>query len=122
TANYVRTLRDQLPREFPGDTFYFLPADIVTQILNFGLPAPIDIQIDGPDLATNSRGADKMITELSHVRGIADLRIQQQSDYPKFHVAVDRTEAAQGGFTERDIANSMLISLSGSFQVMPMFY
>ena len=122
TANYVRTLREQLPREFPGDTFYFLPADIVTQILNFGLPAPIDIQIDGPDLAENSRVADKMMTELSHVRGIADLRIQQQSDYPKFHIAVDRTKAAQGGFTERDVANSMLISLSGSFQVTPMFY
>jgi len=122
TAEYVRALRDQLPREFPGDTFYFLPADIVTQILNFGLPAPIDIQIDGPDITDNSRVADKMMTELSHVRGIADLRIQQQADYPKFHVAVDRTKAAQGGFTERDIANSMLISLSGSFQVTPMFY
>jgi len=122
TADYVRTLREQLPRAFPGDTFYFLPADIVTQTLNFGLPAPIDIQIDGPDIVDNSRVADKMMTELSHVRGIADLRIQQQSDYPKFHVVVDRTKAAQGGFTERDIANSMLISLSGSFQVTPMFY
>ncbi|HEY4048854.1 MAG TPA: efflux RND transporter permease subunit [Acidobacteriaceae bacterium] len=122
TADYVRTLREKLPREFPGTTFYFLPADIVTQILNFGLPAPIDIQIDGPDIDRNSRVADKMLTELSHVRGITDLRIQQQSDYPKFHVAVDRTKAAQGGFTERDVANSMLISLSGSFQVTPMFY
>ncbi|WP_263353014.1 efflux RND transporter permease subunit [Acidicapsa acidisoli] len=122
TADYVRTLREQLPRAFPGVMFYFLPADIVTQTLNFGLPAPIDIQIDGPDIVDNSRVADKMMTELSHVRGIADLRIQQQSDYPKFHVVVDRTKAAQGGFTERDIANSMLISLSGSFQVTPMFY
>jgi multidrug efflux pump subunit AcrB len=122
TADYVRTLREKLPREFPGTTFYFLPADIVTQILNFGLPAPIDIQIDGPDIARNSRIADKMLTELSHVRGITDLRIQQQSDYPKFHIAVDRTKAAQGGFTERDIANSVLVSLSGSFQVTPMFY
>jgi CzcA family heavy metal efflux pump len=122
TANYVRTLREQLPRAFPGIMFYFLPADIVTQTLNFGLPAPIDIQIDGPDIVDNSHVADKMMTELSHVRGIADLRIQQQSDYPKFHVVVDRTKAAQGGFTERDIANSMLISLSGSFQVTPMFY
>jgi Cu/Ag efflux pump CusA len=122
TADYVRTLRTTLPRDFPGTTFYSLPADIMTQILNFGLPAPIDIQIDGPDIAGNSRVADKMLTELSHVRGIADLRIQQQSDYPKFHITVDRTKAAQGGFTERDIANSMLISLSGSFQVTPMFY
>jgi multidrug efflux pump subunit AcrB len=122
TADYVRTLREKLPREFPGVTFYFLPADIMTQTLNFGLPAPIDIQIDGPDVGSNSRIADKMLTELSHVRGITDLRIQRQSDYPKFHIDVDRTKAAQGGFTERDVANSMLISLSGSFQVTPMFY
>jgi multidrug efflux pump subunit AcrB len=122
TAGYVCTLRDKLPREYPGATFYFLPADIATQTLNFGLPAPIDIQIDGADVAGNRRVADKMLTELSHVRGIADLRVQQQSDYPKFHIAADRTKAAQGGFTERDIANSVLISLSGSFQVTPMFY
>ena len=122
TAEYVRTLREKLPREFPGVTFYFLPADIMTQTLNFGLPAPIDIQIDGPDIDSNSRIADKMMTELSHVRGITDLRIQQQGDYPKFHITVDRTKAAQGGFTERDVANSMLISTSGSFQVTPMFY
>jgi multidrug efflux pump subunit AcrB len=118
----VRTLREKLPHEFPGVTFYFLPADIMTQTLNFGLPAPIDIQIDGPDINSNSRIADKMMNELSHVRGITDLRIQQQGDYPKFHIAVDRTKAAQGGFTERDVANSMLISTSGSFQVAPMFY
>jgi CzcA family heavy metal efflux pump len=122
TADYVRRLRERLPSEFPGTTFYFLPADIVTQTLNFGLPAPIDIQIDGADIAGNARIADKMLTELRHVRGITDLRIQQQADYPKFHVVVDRTKAAQGGFTERDIANSLLISLSGSFQVTPMFY
>jgi CzcA family heavy metal efflux pump len=122
TADYVRTLREKLPREFPGATFYFLPADIVTQTLNFGLPAPVDIQIDGPDIDGNSRVADKILTELSHVQGITDLRIQQRADYPKFHIAVDRTKAAQGGFTERDIANSMLISLSGSLQVTPMFY
>jgi CzcA family heavy metal efflux pump len=122
TADYVRRLRERLPSEFPGTTFYFLPADIVTQTLNFGLPAPIDVQIDGADIAGNARIADKMLTELRHVRGITDLRIQQQADYPKFHVAVDRTKAAQGGFTERDVANSLLISLSGSFQVTPMFY
>src|SRR6202041_1275528 len=122
TAGYVRTLREELPREFPSVTFYFLPADIATQTLDFGLPAPIDIQIDGADIASNQRVADKMLSELSHVRGIADLHIQQQSDYPKFHIAADRTKAAQGGFTESDIANSVLISLSGSFQVTPMFY
>ncbi len=108
TADYVRRLRERLPSEFPGTTFYFLPADIVTQTLNFGLPAPIDVQIDGADIAGNARVADKMLTELRHVRGITDLRIQQQADYPKFHVVVDRTKAAQGGFTERDVANSLL--------------
>jgi multidrug efflux pump subunit AcrB len=122
TVDYERTLREKLPREFPGTTFYFLPADIVTQILNFGLPAPIDIQIDGPDIDKNSRIADQMLTQLSHVRGITDLRIQQRGDYPKFHIDVDRTKAAQGGLTEHDVANSVLISLSGSFQVTPMFY
>ena len=122
TADYVRLLRDRLPREYPGVTFYFLPADIVTQTLNFGLPAPIDIQIDGADIAGNARVADKMLKELSHVRGIADLRIQQQADYPKLHINVDRTKALQAGYTERDVANSMLVSLSGSFQVTPMFY
>jgi multidrug efflux pump subunit AcrB len=122
TADYIRTLRDRLPSEFTGTTFYFLPADIVTQTLNFGLPAPIDVQIDGPDIAGNQRVADKMMREISHVRGIADLRIQQQSDYPKFHIAVDRTKALQAGYTERDVANSMLISLSGSFQVTPQFF
>jgi multidrug efflux pump subunit AcrB len=122
TADYVRVLRDKLPQEYPGVTFYFLPADIVTQTLNFGLPAPIDIQIDGADIAGNARVADQMLKELSHVRGIADLRIQQQADYPKLHIDVDRTKAIQAGYTERDVANSMLVSLSGSFQVTPMFY
>ena len=122
TADYVRTLRDKLPREYPDVTFYFLPADIATQTLNFGIPAPIDIQIQGADVAANSRVADKMLKELSHVRGIADLRIQQQEDYPKLHINIDRTKALQAGYTVNDIADSMLVSLSGSFQVTPMFY
>ncbi|HMD20557.1 MAG TPA: efflux RND transporter permease subunit [Alloacidobacterium sp.] len=122
TADYVRILRDKLPQEYPGATFYFLPADIVTQTLNFGLPAPIDIQIDGADVAANARVADKMLKELSHVRGIGDLRIQQQADYPKLHINVDRTKALEAGYTEQDITDSALVSLSGSFQVTPMFY
>jgi multidrug efflux pump subunit AcrB len=122
TADYVRTLRDRLPREYPGVTFYFLPADIATQTLNFGLPAPIDIQIEGADVAANARVADKVLKEVSHVRGIADLRIQQQGDYPKLHINIDRTKALQAGYTVTDVANSMLVSLSGSFQVTPMFY
>src|SRR5271168_1463634 len=117
TADYVRTLRDKLPQEYPGATFYFLPADIVTQTLNFGLPAPIDIQIDGADIMANAQVADKMLKELRHVRGIADLRIQQQADYPKLHIDVDRTKALEAGYTEQDVADSALVSLSGSFQV-----
>jgi multidrug efflux pump subunit AcrB len=122
TADYVRMLRKTLPRDFPGVTFYFLPADIVTQTLNFGLPAPIDIQIDGADIERNQEVAEKMLGDLRHVRGIADLRIQQQGDYPKLHIDVDRTKALQAGYTERDVADSALISLSGSFQVTPQFY
>jgi multidrug efflux pump subunit AcrB len=122
TADHVRTLRRVLPREFPGVTFYFLPADMVTQIINFGLPAPIDVQIDGADVAGNRRVAEQMLDELRRVPGLVDLRIQQPFDYPKFDVAVDRTKAGQGGFTERDLANSLLVSLSGSFQTTPTFF
>jgi multidrug efflux pump subunit AcrB len=122
TADYVRELRRALPAEFPGVTFYFLPADIVTQILNFGLPAPVDVQIEGADIEGNKRVAEQMLSELRRVPGIADLRIQQRFDYPRFHVAVDRTKAAQGGFTPRDVANSLLISLSGSAQTTPAFF
>ncbi len=122
TAEYVRELRKRLPGEFPGNTFYFLPADIVTQILNFGLPAPIDIQIEGADVQGNRKIADKILNEIRHVPGIVDPRIQQDFDYPKFHIDVDRTKAAGGGFTQRDVASSLLVSLSGSFQTTPTFF
>ncbi|HTZ49999.1 MAG TPA: efflux RND transporter permease subunit [Verrucomicrobiae bacterium] len=122
TANYVRTLREQLPHEFPSATFYFLPADITTQILNFGLPAPVDIQIEGADTQGNRAVADRMLAQVRQVSGIADVRIQQAFDYPQYQVAIDRTKAAQAGFTEQDVANSMLNSLSGSFQITPMFF
>jgi multidrug efflux pump subunit AcrB len=122
TAEYVRQLRMQLPREFPGATFSFLPADIVTQILNFGLPAPIDIQIEGTDGEGNLKVADAMLQQLRHVAGLADLRIQQPQDYPVFDVKVDRTKAEQGGYTEHDVAVSLLNTLSGSFQTQPMFF
>jgi multidrug efflux pump subunit AcrB len=122
TRNYVRRLRESLPREFPGVTFYFLPADIVTQILNFGLPAPIDIQIDGNDIEDNRQLADQILSEVRKVPGVVDARIQQAFDYPQFNVDVDRTKAVLGGYTERDVANSMLNSLSGSFQISPMFF
>jgi len=122
TADYMRILRRELPTQYPGVTFYFLPADIVTQILNFGLPAPVDIQIDGADLERNRQVAGRIYNQLRGVPGIVDLRIQQKFDYPKLHVAVDRTKAAEGGFTPRDVANSLLVSLSGSFQVTPTFF
>src|SRR6185295_3092438 len=122
TAEYVRELRKTLGAEFPGNTFYFLPADIVTQILNFGLPAPIDIQIEGADVQGNRHVADQMLNELRQVPGLVDLRIQQRFDYPKFDVAIDRTKAGQAGFTARDLASSLLISLSGSFQTTPTFF
>ena len=122
TAEYVRELRKSLVAEFPGNTFYFLPADIVTQILNFGLPAPIDIQIEGANIQNNRQVADKILNEIRQVPGIVDPRIQQNFDYPKFHVEVDRTKAAGGGFTQRDVATSLLVSLSGSFQTTPTFF
>jgi multidrug efflux pump subunit AcrB len=122
TADYVRLLRENLPRAFPGVTFYFLPADIVSQILNFGIPSPIDIQIDGADLDGNRQVADRMLNELRKVPGIVDARVQQAFDYPTFDIAVDRTKAAQTGLSERDVATSVLNILSGSSQVTPMFF
>ena len=122
TAEYIRTLRRVLPEEFPGVDFYFLPADIITQIINFGLPAPIDIQLEGADVQGNREVADKMLRELRQVAGLVDLHVQQRFDYPKFDLAIDRTKAGQGGFTARDVANSVLVALSGSFQTTPSFF
>src|SRR5580692_658774 len=122
TANYVRELREKLPREFPGVTFYFLPADIVTQILNFGLPAPIDVQIEGSNVEASHEIAQKLMTELRQVPGLTDVHIQQSLDYPTLEVTVDRTKASQAGYTERDVASSVLNTLSGSFQITPMFF
>ena len=122
TAGYIQRLRETLPREYPNATFYFVPSDIVTQVLNFGLPAPIDVQIEGADIEGNRAVADRILEQVRHVPGIADGRIQQAFDYPSFDIAVDRTKASQAGYTERDIANSVLNSLSGSFQITPMFF
>jgi CzcA family heavy metal efflux pump len=122
TANYVIALRRDLPRMFPGDTFYTLPADITTQILNFGQPAPIDIQIEGNDVLASKAHADRVLTQLRQVPGLTDLRIEQPFDYPTLNVDVDRTKAAQGGYSERDVGTSVLNTLSGSFQVSPMFF
>jgi len=122
TDGYIRTLRDQLPRWFPGATFSFLPADIVTQILNFGVPAPIDIQIEGANINGNRAVVDRMLQQLRGVPGLVDLRVQQPSDYPVLDVKVDRTKAYEGGYTEHDVAVSLLNSLSGSLQTQPMFF
>jgi multidrug efflux pump subunit AcrB len=121
-ANYIRDLRFQLPRRFLGVTFYFLPADIVTQILNFGLPSPIDVQIEGNDVVASQRIAEKIMAQMRQIPGIADLRVQQPLDYPTLEVAVDRVKASEAGYTERDVASSVLNALSGSFQITPMFF
>ena len=122
TPDYVRTLRTILPRQFPGAAFYFLPADMVTQILNFGLPAPVDVQIEGQDQASNHELATRVLGELRRVPGLTDLRIQQPLDYPMFKINVDRTKAAIGGYSDQDINNSLLVALSGSFQTAPTFF
>jgi multidrug efflux pump subunit AcrB len=122
TAEYVHDLRIELAKDFPGVTFYFLPADIVSQILNFGLPAPIDIQILGRDLAANRVFADNLLNRLKFVPGTVDLRIQQAFDQPRLHIEVDRTKAQQIGYSTRDVATNVLISLSGSFQTSPTYW
>ena len=122
TKEYVRELRSKLGRDFPGVTFYELPVDIVTQILNFGLPAPLDIQVVGRNLTANRTFAESLINKLKFVPGAVDLRIQQPFNYPKFHIEVDRTKTNQVGFTQKDVANNLLISLSGSSQTTPTFW
>ena len=122
TAEYEHDIRLKLNQEFPGVTFYFLPADIVSQILNFGLPAPIDVQIVGQNLDGNRAFADQLLNKLKFVPGIVDLRIQQTFDQPKLHIEVDRTKAQQIGFSARDVATNVLISLSGSFQTTPNYW
>jgi multidrug efflux pump subunit AcrB len=122
TDDYIRQLRLKLPKQFPGVTFSFLPSDMVGQILNFGLPAPIDIQVLGNDLEGNRRYADGLLTKVRHVSGTADLRIQQPFNQPYLHFTVDRTKAGELGFTAQPIAQNLLVSLSGSFQTSPTFW
>ncbi len=122
TAEYIASLRNSLSRDFPGVIFYFLPSDIVTQILNFGLPSPIDIQFEGSDIASNRKVANTVLSELHSIPGLVDLRIQQPDDYPVMTVNVDRTKASQGGYTVRDVGGSLLNILSGSTQLNPQFF
>jgi CzcA family heavy metal efflux pump len=122
TAGYVKTLRTVLPQKFPGTIFSFLPADIVSQILNFGLPAPIDIQVIGNNQKGNYAYANDLLKRVRQVPGIADARVQQVFNYPQLNIDVDRTMAADVGLTQRDVANSLLVTLSGSGQVKPNFW
>ncbi|WP_414450824.1 efflux RND transporter permease subunit [Burkholderia sp. 22PA0099] len=122
TADYVKTLRERLPRDYPGTTFSFLPADIVSQILNFGAPAPVDLQVAGPNQAANLKYAQELFRKLRLIPGVADPRIQQATTYPQFTLAVDRTRADQLGITEQDVTNSVVASLSGTSQVDPTYW
>jgi multidrug efflux pump subunit AcrB len=122
SEKYVKQLRSLLPQKFPGTTFSFLPADIVSQILNFGLPAPIDVQVIGNNQAANYAYATDLLKRMRQVPGIADLRIQQVFNYPQINVQVDRSLAGEVGLTQRDVANSLLVTLSGSQQVHPNFW
>ena len=122
TAEYVRELREKLPRAFPGISFAFLPADIVSQILNFGAPAPIDLQVRGTDAAANFKYANDLLRRIRLIPGVADARIQQSPNNPGFNVNVDRTRAQYVGLTARDVTNSLVVNLAGSSQVAPTFF
>jgi multidrug efflux pump subunit AcrB len=122
TANYVRQLRETLPRDFPDTVFSFPPADIVSQILNFGAPAPIDIQIRGANLAGNFDYANKLLKEIRRIPGVADARIQQSSKSPAIDVNMDRVQAQDFGITPKDVTNNMVVNLAGSSQVAPTFW
>src|ERR1700716_2171150 len=122
TDEYVQVLREQLPRAFPGMTFAFLPADIVSQILNFGAPAPIDLQVRGADVNANFVYANKLLSRLRRIPGIADARIQQSPNSPSFNIDVDRTRAQYVGLTARDVTNSLVVNLAGSAQVAPTYF
>src|SRR5947199_2240077 len=122
TDDYIHQLRLTLPKQFPGVSFSFLPADMVAQILNFGLPAPIDVQVVGNDLQGNRQYADTLLAKIRYVSGATDLRIQQPFDQPYLRMRVERTKAEQLGFTAHDVAQNLLVSLSGSFQTSPSYW
>jgi multidrug efflux pump subunit AcrB len=122
TADYVSRLRDQLPRRFPGTSFSFLPADIVSQILNFGAPAPIDLQVRGNDLSADYAYARKLLAQVRHITGVADARIQQSAALPTLDVNLDRTRAQFTGVTAADVTNSMVVNLASSSQVAPVYW
>ncbi len=122
TADYVARLRNELPKQFPGCTFYFMPADITSQILDFGLPAPIDVQVVGVDRPGDLAVAQKLQQEIAKLPGLADVHVQQITDRRDLQLDVDRTKAAELGLTETDVANSVLVSLSSTSQVSPNYW
>ena len=122
TADLTRHLREYLPRRFPGVEFFFQPADIVTQILNFGLPAPIDVQVVGTDMQKNYEIAQQIANRMRHIPGTADVHVQQMLSLPTLHMDIERTRVTQVGLTAREVAQSALVSLSGSFQTSPNFW
>ena len=122
TEDYVQALREKLAAQFPSVTFYSLPVDMTTQILNFGLPAPLDIQVIGQNVEANHAFAEKLMHEIKYVPGTADLHIQQPFNLPRLYVDVDRSRAQDIGLTQRDVAGSLLVALSGSFQTAPTFW
>jgi CzcA family heavy metal efflux pump len=122
TADYVKQLREELPKQFPGVEFFFQPADIVSQILNFGLPSPIDIQIVGKNLQQNYQVGQELANDIRHVSGAADVHVQQLMNSPALLLNVDRSRAQQVGLQQRDVAENLLVSLSGSFQTTPTFW
>jgi len=122
TADLIRKLRESLPRQFPGVEFFFQPADIVTQILNFGLPAPIDVQVVGTDMNSSYAIAQGLANRMRHIPGTADVHVQQMLSLPTLHLDIERTRVTQVGLTARDVAQSALVSLSGSFQTSPNFW
>jgi multidrug efflux pump subunit AcrB len=121
-GDYQRSLRSKLLSAYPGSQFSFLPADIVSQILNFGLPSPLDVQIAGPDLQKNQAYARALLKKMLTIPGAVDLHIQQPYDYPQLNVDVDRSKAELLGLTQQNVASNMLVSLSGSFQTTPSFW
>jgi multidrug efflux pump subunit AcrB len=122
TPGYVTRLRQELPKRFPGLTFSFLPADIVSQILNFGAPAPIDLQVRGNDLDADFAFANKLLAQIRHVTGVADARIQQSTRLPTLDVDIDRTRAQYTGVTAADVTNSLVVNLASSTQVAPTYW
>jgi multidrug efflux pump subunit AcrB len=122
TADYVAKLRELLPHRFPGMSFSFLPADIVSQILNFGAPAPIDLQIRGNDLGADFAYANKLLAQIRHIPGVADARIQQSAGLPTYDVNIDRTRAQYTGVTAADVTNSLVVNLASSIQVAPTYW